>query len=339
MITGTVPVVLDVDTGVDDACAIAFAALHPRVDLTAVTCVGGNAPVDDVVRNTLIVLDAAGRRDVPVARGADRPLLETPVDARHVHGADGMGDLGWAPSERTADPRHAVELLRDVCAAAAESGRKLTIVPLAPLTNIALLLRTHPDAVAGIERIVFMGGAAHVGNATASAEFNVFHDPEAAAIVLGACHELGIDVTMYGLDVFYDPVITREQADRLVAGGHHGAAELAGRLAHYQCDRFGGDAATIGDAGAVCAVVEPDLIRTEVLPVRIELAGAWSRGRTIVDRRDWTGDLAHDPHGEAPVRVAVALGVDAARAARLWYDTLLASTTSPGPAEPTERSA
>jgi pyrimidine-specific ribonucleoside hydrolase len=343
VITGAVPVVLDVDTGVDDACAIAFAALHPRVDLTAVTCVGGNAPVDDVVRNTLIVLDAAGRPDVPVARGAERPLLETPVDARHVHGADGMGDLGWAPSERTADPRHAVELLRDVCNAAAETGRKVTIVPLAPLTNIALLLRTHPDAAAGIERIVFMGGAAHVGNATASAEFNVFHDPEAAAIVLDACHELGIGVTMYGLDVFYDPVITREQADRLVAaghaGGHHGAAELAGRLVHYQCDRFGGDAATIGDAGAVCAVVEPGLIRTEELPVRIELAGAWSRGRTIVDRRDWSGDLAHDPHGEAPVRIAVALAVDAARAARLWYDTLLASTTSPEAPGAVERNA
>jgi pyrimidine-specific ribonucleoside hydrolase len=320
--------VLDVDTGVDDACAIAFASLHPRLELRAVTCVGGNASVDDVLRNTLIVLDAVGCRDVPVARGADRPLLEAAVEARHVHGEDRMGDLGWAPSGRAADPRHAVELLRDVCGEAAATGDKVTIVPLAPLTNIALLLRTHPEAAAGIERIVFMGGAAHVGNATASAEFNVFHDPEAAAIVLDACHELGVDVTMYGLDVFYEPVITREQADRLVATGGRTAAELAGRLVRFQCARFGTDAATIGDAGAVCAVVEPDLIRTEALPVRVELAGSWSRGRTIVDRRDWSGDLAHDPHGEAPGRVSVALGIDAARTAGLWYDTLLGSTTS-----------
>ncbi|EWT04778.1 nucleoside hydrolase, partial [Intrasporangium chromatireducens Q5-1] len=324
MTAASLPVVLDVDTGVDDACAIAFAALHPRLELRAVTCVGGNASVEDVVRNTLVVLDAAGRQDVPVARGAARPLLETPVDARHVHGEDGMGDLGWPASPRQADHRHAVELLRDVCEAAAGSGRKVTIVPLAPLTNLALLLRTHPESATGIERIVFMGGAAHVGNATASAEFNVFHDPEAAAIVLDACQELGIAVTMYGLDVFYDPVVTREQADRLVAVGGRSAAELAGRLIHFQCDRFGGRAATIGDAGAVCAVVEPALIRTEELPVRVELAGTWSRGRTIVDRRDWRGDLAHDPHGEAPVRVSVALGVDAERSAKLWYDTLLA---------------
>ena len=181
----THPVVLDVDTGVDDACALLLAALHPALDLRAVSCVGGNAPVDDVVRNTLLVLEAAGRTDVPVARGAERPLLEAPVDARHVHGDDGMGDLGWPRAART-DRRHAVELLRDTCREAARPTGPVTLVPLAPLTNIALLLRTYPDAAQGISEIVFMGGAAHVGNATASAEFNVFHDPEAAAVTLDA---------------------------------------------------------------------------------------------------------------------------------------------------------
>ncbi|MEP6799001.1 MAG: nucleoside hydrolase, partial [Lapillicoccus sp.] len=208
-------VVLDVDTGVDDACAILLAARHPGLELVAVTCVGGNASVDDVVANTLVVLDAAGRPDVPVARGAARPLLEAPVDARHVHGDDGMGDLGWPRSARGTDARHAVELLRDVLLDAASPGpdgtdRRITLVPLAPLTNISLLLRTHPEVAAGLREIVFMGGAAAVGNATASAEFNVFHDPEAAAIVLDACADLDIAVTMYGLDVFYAPVITRE---------------------------------------------------------------------------------------------------------------------------------
>ncbi|MDQ2757412.1 MAG: nucleoside hydrolase [Actinomycetota bacterium] len=313
------PVVLDVDTGVDDACALLFAATHPDLDLRAVTCVGGNAGLDDVVRNTLTVLDAAGRADVPVARGAARPLLEEPVDARHVHGQDGMGDLDWPASTRRTDPRHAVELLRDVFADAVDDP--VTLVTLAPMTNIALLLRTFPDVAGGIREIVFMGGAAAVGNATASAEFNVLHDPEAAAITLDAAAALGIPLTMYGLDVFYEPRVSRAQAATLIAGGH-ARAELAGRLIEFQCDRFDNDSATIGDAGAVCAVVDRGALLTELLPVRVELGGSWSRGRTVVDRRSWAGDMSHDPHGLAPVSVDVALAVDGPRYASLWFETV-----------------
>jgi inosine-uridine nucleoside N-ribohydrolase len=319
------PVVLDVDTGVDDACALLLAALHPSLDLRAVTCVGGNAPVDAVVANTLTVLDAAGRPDVVVARGAERPLLEEPVDARHVHGLDGMGDLDWPKSTRSPDPRHAVEVLRDVLHAAAASGRhqdKVTLVPLAPLTNIALLLRTYPETATGLREVVFMGGAADAGNATASAEFNVFHDPEAAAVVIDACADLGVSVTMYGLDVFYEPRVGLDVARKLVSAGGEGAAELAGRLLEFQCERFASETATIGDAGAVCAVIEPAGVTRERLPVRVELAGSWSRGRTIVDRRDWAAGLAHDPHGVPHTAVDVCLSVDAQRYATLWLETV-----------------
>ncbi len=322
--TGAVPVILDVDTGVDDACALLLAALHPQVDLRAVTCVGGNASVDDVVRNTLKVLDVAGRTDVPVARGAARPLLEPASDARHVHGDDGMADLGWPPSDRHPDGRHAVELLRDLLSEAAHGGSagRITLVPLAPLTNIALLLRTYPEAAAGLREIVFMGGAAQVGNATASAEFNVWHDPEAAAVVLESAAELDVPVVMYGLDVFYDVLVSQAQAAELIAVGGRGPAELAGRLIDYQCGRFGQPEATIGDAGAVCAVIDRAGLTTTRLPVRVELAGSYSRGRTIVDRRDWSGDLAHDPHGLAPTSVEVALSVEAGRYADLWLRTV-----------------
>ena len=340
--TTPIPIVLDVDTGVDDACALVLAALHPALDLRAVSCVGGNAPVDDVVRNTLLVLEVAGRGDVPVARGAERPLLEAPFHARHVHGDDGMGELGWPAPSLTPDPRHAVEMLRDVCRRAASDARPVTLVPLAPMTNIALLLRTYPDVAQGISEIIFMGGAANVGNATASAEFNVFHDPEAAAIALDAAADLGIKVTMYGLDVFYGPVVSREQAAELITVGGRGPAELGGRLmdfsrtrldGDFQRKRLGGEVASIGDAGAVCAVVDRDALTCETLPIRVELAGSWSRGRTIVDRRDWGGAIKHDPHGEAPVRVDVALEVDGERYVRLWMDTLLGRLGDEPPAE------
>lgn len=315
-------VILDVDTGIDDACALLLAALHPALELRAVTCVGGNAPLPQVVSNTLAVLHTAGRDDIPVAAGADRPLLAEPHDARHVHGDDGMGDLDWPRSPREPDSRHAVELLRDTLREAATHGERATLIPLAPLTNIALLLRTYPDVAAGIEEICFMGGAADVGNATASAEFNVFHDPEAAAVVIDACADLGIALRMYGLDVFHAPAVTRPQAQALSEHDPTGPAGLAGRLILFQCDRFDADAGTIGDAGAVCAVIDPDGLTTEPLPVRVELGGTWSRGRTVVDRRDWSGDLAHDPHGQANTTVDVALGVDADAYVTLWIDTL-----------------
>lgn len=318
-----VPVILDVDTGVDDACALLLAARHPGLDVRAVTCVAGNAPVDDVVRNTLTVLETAGRADVPVARGAERPLLEAARPARHVHGEDGMGDLGLPAPRLRADPRHAVRLLLDVLTDAGRRGELVTLVPLAPLTNIALLLRTHPEAARGIGRIVFMGGAALVGNATAAAEFNVFHDPEAAAVVLDAATDLGVPVTMYGLDVFYVPRVTREQADAL-ADSAEPAARLAGALVRFQCERFGADDATIGDAGAVCAVLDPAGLAIRRLPVRVELTGSWTRGQTVVDQRDWAGDHGHDPHGIAPALIDVAFGVDGPRYAGLWRDAVSA---------------
>jgi pyrimidine-specific ribonucleoside hydrolase len=316
------PVILDVDTGVDDALALLLATRSPAIDLLAVSCVAGNANVDQVVRNTLLVLDTAGAVDVPVARGADRALLDPLRDARHVHGEDGMADLGLPPSTRQPSDLHAVELLRT---ALEQASRPVTLVPLAPMTNIALLLRTYPHVAQRIERIVFMGGAAAVGNATAAAEFNIWHDPEAAAIVLTS----GLPVTMYGLDVFYDVTVDATVAAALSAS-EDPAAKLAGRLIAHQVQRLGGTAATIGDAGVVAAVIAPDLLTTVSHPVRIELAGTWTRGQTIVDRRAWVGDVVADPHGLPPADVDVALGIDSDRARRLFLDTVAPGLLDPG---------
>ncbi|MFE2262009.1 nucleoside hydrolase [Streptomyces griseosporeus] len=312
------PVIIDCDTGVDDALALLFAVRHPALDVRAITCVAGNTDVDGVVRNTLTVLEQAGAPDIPVARGAERPLIEPPRTAP-VHGSDGMGDLGLpAPTRRPVD-MDAVSLLRREILA---SPAPVTLIPTAPLTNIALLLRTHPEVTRNIERIVFMGGAVEVGNATPVAEFNVWHDPEAAAILLTA----GVPITMYGLDVFTRVVVPAPTVHRL-RESHDPGTRLAGDLLAHRPATPGSspddsEAGGLGDAGAVCAVADPAGITTRLLPVEVSLAPGPTRGQTIVDRRPRPGEAEH--HGEARTTplVDVALDVDVDRFVELYLETV-----------------
>ncbi|MFF5252534.1 nucleoside hydrolase [Streptomyces leeuwenhoekii] len=307
-----IPVIIDCDTGIDDALALLFAVRHPGLDLRAVTCVAGNTDVDGVVRNTLTVLEQAGAPAVPVARGAERPLIEAVRTARHVHGRDGMGDLGLPAPTRTAADVDAVTLLRREILA---SPRPVTLVPTAPLTNIALLLRTHPEVTRNIERIVFMGGAVATGNATPVAEFNVWHDPEAAAVLLTA----GVPMTMYGLDVFQQVVVPGADVARL-RGSSEPGARLAGELLAHRgpatdATEPGGG---LGDAGAVCAVADPAGLTTELLPVEVALAPGPTRGQTIVDRRARPGESEIHEGGREQTLVDVALGVDVERYVKLY---------------------
>ncbi|RPF34948.1 nucleoside hydrolase [Streptomyces sp. TLI_185] len=314
-----IPVIIDCDTGVDDALALLFAVRHPGIDLRAVTCVAGNTDVDGVVRNTLTVLEQAGAPDIPVGRGAERPLIEPARSARHVHGSDGMGDLGLPAPARTPAEVDAVTLLRREILA---SPRPVTLVPTAPLTNIALLLRTHPEVTRNIERIVFMGGAVATGNATAVAEFNVWHDPEAAAVLLTA----GVPITMYGLDVFTQVVVPSADVHRLRASTEPGtrlAGELlAHRPAHQGEAPEAEEAGGLGDAGAVCAVVDPAGITTGLLPVEVSLAPGPTRGQTVVDRRPRPGESEiHEGVRQQPL-VDVALDVDVDRFVKLYLETV-----------------
>jgi pyrimidine-specific ribonucleoside hydrolase len=312
-----IPVILDVDTGIDDALAILAAVKHPGLDLIGVSCVTGNASLERVVENTLRVLDVAKAPSIPVAAGAVRPLLAPPRSAGHVHGEDGLAGIVLPESPRVPEPGGAVEMLRRMIL---EHPEPVTIVALAPQTNLALLLRMHPEVTANIERIVFMGGSASVGNATAVAEFNVWHDPEAAAVVLGA----GVPCYMYGLDVFMQVGIAEEHALRLAASDDPVVA-LAGRLlSHrmtFRADQEAVYSGLIGDAGAVCALIDPDAMRVERLPVRIELMG-YARGQTVVDRRARGGeDHLHGLTGSwTPVDVA--LDVDAERLAGVFLGTI-----------------
>ncbi|EDY56150.2 MULTISPECIES: nucleoside hydrolase [Streptomyces] len=308
-----IPVIIDCDTGVDDALALLFAVRHPGIDLRAVTCVAGNTDVDGVVRNTLTVLEQAGAGDIPVARGAARPLIEPVRAAHHVHGLDGMGDLGLPAPTRVAVDVDAVTLLRREILA---SPTPVTLIPTAPLTNIALLLRTHPDVVRNIERIVFMGGAVATGNATPVAEFNVWHDPEAAAVLLTA----GVPITMYGLDVFERVVVPAADVQRLRASSEP-SLRMAGELLAHRDPATSGDPTPtggLGDAGAVCAVVDPDGLTTELLPVEVSLAPGPTRGQTVVDRRRRPGESEiHEGEREVTL-VDVGLDVDVERYVKLW---------------------
>jgi pyrimidine-specific ribonucleoside hydrolase len=225
-----------------------------------------------------------------------------------------MGDLGISPSSRKVDQRSAVELLRDLIE---NSSEPVTIVPLAPLTNIALFLRAFPETAKKIHRIVLMGGSASAGNATAAAEFNVWHDPEAAAIVF----QSGVPITMYGLDVFMRPGITREQALELKELDSK-SAQFGGDLALAFMERLGVSPITLGDYGAVASVIRPDLFTTAMFDVVVDTSAGPARGQTIVDRRDaFLRELEPiDLEDSAKVRVTLDLDVDAV--VKLWLETI-----------------
>ena len=307
------PIILDVDTGFDDAFAVLFAAMNPEVDLLGITCVDGNTNVHQVVKNTLIVLDAAGAGEIPVAKGATRPLVEEPLYAEHIHGKDGMGDLGLSESKRQIDPRSAIDLIRDLVEASSEP---VTLVPVAPLTNIANFITAYPESAKKLKEICLMGGSASVGNATAMAEFNIWHDPEAADIVFKS----GIPITMYGLDVFYHPLVTEAEAVRLSESAQ-ASAQFAGKLLQSSIKRLK-QSVTLGDYGAVAAVIRPSLIKCETFDVGVEVAPGLVRGMTVVDRRPRLELMIEPRRIPGAARTRVVLDLDAEGFRQLWFKTV-----------------
>lgn len=283
-----IPVILDVDTGVDDALAIILAVRHPALEVKAITCVAGNVSVDKVVSNTLGILELLNRSDIPVARGMSRPILGEARDASHIHGSDGIGEVILPATGSSPASVHAVHVMRDAIISASQA---VTIVALAPLTNVATMLLMYPEVATRIHRILFMGGAIGQGNATASAEFNIWHDPEAADIVLRS----GVELTMYGLEPFYKVALAVADIDELL-GAADRVARTAGELLSFlartappdpRMTHAGG--AAIGDAGAVCAAILTTGARIRRASVAVALNDPLTRGRTVVDFRTGAG--------------------------------------------------
>jgi inosine-uridine nucleoside N-ribohydrolase len=276
------PVIIDCDPGHDDAMALMLAVASPELDLVAVTTVAGNQTLDRVTANAIRVLDVVDARHIPVAAGADRGLIHTANTAGDVHGETGLDGPDLPPASREPEPVHAVELI-----ATKLREQRLTLIAIGPLTNIALLLATHPELSGQIERIVIMGGAMGLGNVTPSAEFNIWVDPDAAYRVFTS----GLDITMVGLDVTHRAMLSAERADALRETGRAGAvvADLHGFYRRYHERVYGHSDTPVHDALAVAHVIRPDVIATEHLPVEIDVTRGPCHGRTVVDRLHRTG--------------------------------------------------
>jgi purine nucleosidase len=266
-------VLLDCDPGIDDAFAIAFACGHPGIELAGITTVAGNVSLERTTVNALSVLEFLGHPEVPVAAGSPAPLLR-PFETDGVHGESGLGEAKLpAPRGRTVDA-HAVDFLIDEISAAPGA---VTLVATGPLTNIALAVRRHPPLVRQVADFVIMGGSAGRGNVTPAAEFNIWADPEAAAIVFGA----GWRVTMAGLDVTLQALATGPVRDRLRALGRLGGDLLLPGLGGYRSTA--GEAQPVHDVCALALVAAPGLFGCEPARVEVETAGRWTSGMTVTD--------------------------------------------------------
>ena len=294
------PIILDCDPGHDDAIAIMLAAGDPAVDLLAITRVAGNQTLEKTTLNALRVCTLAGIHDVPVAAGCARPLTRPLQVAEDVHGESGLdGPRFGEPTVRVVG-EHAVDLVHRILQ---EHPEPVTLVPTGPLTNIALLLALYPELRDRIENVVLMGGAIGEGNVTPSAEFNIFVDPEAAAIVFAG----GVPVTMCGLNVTHQALVTPDVVARLEAlGGDLGSVcvELMTFFASTYKKLWGFEAPPLHDPVAVARVLDPTLVECVDAHVAIEVSGEHTRGATVVD--------LHGYLGQAP-NAKVAVGLDVPR--------------------------
>jgi inosine-uridine nucleoside N-ribohydrolase len=291
----TTPIILDCDPGHDDAVAILLAIASPEIQLVGITTVSGNQTVDKTTANALKVLELAGRTDIPVHRGADRPFIRARDVAAHVHGESGLDGPDLPEPSIAERPPHAVDFLADEIRR--RDGR-ITIVPTGPLTNIGLLFALHPDARP--ERIVLMGGAIGEGNRTPAAEFNIWADPESAQRVFAE----GLDTTMVGLDVTHRALIRDAHTEQMRSAGKVGAvvAELMDFYSRFHKARYadlGGS--PMHDPVCVAHLIDPTLMDVREAYIEVDCTTGPSWGRTNVDRRG----REHFPSPNAKVGVDI----------------------------------
>ncbi len=269
-----IPVILDVDTGLDDALALLLAVRDPAVELVAVTTLAGNVNLWKATANTLAVLDEIGARDIPVHRGASRPLVEPPFDASNIHGVTGLGDAVLTPSERAVGAdRGPAAIIR---IARARPG-EITLVCTGPLTNLAIALNVEPDLPKLLKRVVVMGGAfREPGNTKPWAEFNILLDPDAAKQVFEA---EWTDLTAIGLDVTHQTTISRAQWDQLRADPSADAS-LAADVMQYAFLTRERSEFFLHDPLALGVAIDETFVTNETGRIEMVVDGP-ERGRTV----------------------------------------------------------
>ena len=320
----TTPVLIDTDPGIDDALAILLALGSPEISVEGITTVAGNVEVGLGTENVFRILDVLRPARPPrVAQGAAAPLRQPLVTAPHVHGADGLGNLDrvldpdgkprYPKSLRTLETLDGADLILDTAGAFSD---RLVLIAVGPLTNLALAIQRDAEALRRCARIVVMGGAViSPGNVTPVAEFNMYVDPEAAAVVF----EAGLPVDLVSLDVTRQVPLTRGALQASLAGNPSTCARFIEDFTAFGFD-FGESRGEGGiylhDPLAVAVAIEPSLVAFEPLHVAVEAEGRLTRGMTVADRRDV------EPYRKRPPTCRAALGVDAPRALRFVLDRL-----------------
>ncbi len=306
-------VLLDVDTGVDDALGILYLA-HAQhqglVDILASGTVGGNIHVDLSTRNTLKLWELVGL-DIPVAAGGNKPLLQPLHEAKHVHGHDGLANTDLEPPRGKPTGEHAVD---QIIRLSEEHPGELTLIAFGPLTNLGIAFVRDPHLAERFRRVVLMGGCMVGGNVTPVAEANIANDPEAARMVFTS----GVPITMIGLDVTHQTYLLEKDLEPLEKLDNE-RARFALQLIRFMMNAY----QELGYEPPMCVlhdplsagvVVHPDLVRTDKYHVEVETRGQFTRGMTIADRRPRP---AHEP------TVDVAVEVDAQRFVADFMDAIL----------------
>ncbi|GGK95093.1 ribonucleoside hydrolase [Salinibacterium xinjiangense] len=275
-------IILDCDPGHDDAIALLLAWGSPEIDLVGVTTVMGNQTIEKVTRNALSVARVAGITGVPFARGAHRPLVRQIEVAESIHGKSGLDGPRLPEPTLELDPRHAVDFIIDTIMAADVGD--ITLVPTGALTNIAMAVRKEPRIVERVKQVVLMGGGVNVGNWSATSEFNIVIDPEAAHIVFNEPWPL----TMVGLDLTHEALATPTVVEA-IAAIDTAPSRFVGELLEFFGETYreqqGFEHPPVHDPCAVAFVIDPTVMQVTRVPLDVELTGTLTLGMTVADFR------------------------------------------------------